>query len=94
MTDIKTIGLARLALKQQVEFFGGDQVSLDSLWRAVGEPGRPRPPDLVGAGGPAALRIRRLSRQPRRRTELDRRRRRGCCGSGRMNRKTPGAPAT
>jgi hypothetical protein len=32
---IKTIGWARLALKQQVEFFGGDQISLDSLWRAA-----------------------------------------------------------
>jgi hypothetical protein len=31
-------GLARLALKQQVEFLGGGQVSLDSLWRAWGSP--------------------------------------------------------
>ncbi len=35
---IKTIGWARLALKQQVEIFGGDQVSLDSLWRAAERP--------------------------------------------------------
>ncbi len=35
---IKTIGWARLALRQQVEIFGGDQVSLDSLWRAVASP--------------------------------------------------------
>ena len=35
---IKTIGWARLALKQQVEIFGGDQVSLDSLWRAAESP--------------------------------------------------------
>jgi len=35
---IETIGWARLALRQQVEIFGGDQVSLESLWRAVGSP--------------------------------------------------------
>ena len=34
----ETIGLARLAARQQVEIFGGDQVSLSSLWRAVGSP--------------------------------------------------------
>ncbi len=34
----ETIGLARLALRQQVEIFGGEQVSLNSLWRAVGSP--------------------------------------------------------
>jgi hypothetical protein len=34
----KTISWARLALEQQVEIFGGDQVSLDSLWRAVESP--------------------------------------------------------
>ena len=33
-----TINLARLALRQQVEFLGGGQVSLDSLWRAWGSP--------------------------------------------------------
>jgi len=27
-----------LALRQQVEIFGGDQVSLDSLWRAAASP--------------------------------------------------------
>lgn len=32
----RTTGWARLALRQQVEIFGGDQVSLDSLWRAAG----------------------------------------------------------
>ena len=36
--SIKHVGWARLALRQQVEFFGGDQVSLDSLWRSVGSP--------------------------------------------------------
>jgi hypothetical protein len=36
--SIKHIGWARLALRQQVEFFGGDQVSLDSLWRSVASP--------------------------------------------------------
>src|SRR6516162_9965350 len=36
--DIRTTGLARLTLRQQVEFFGGGQVSLDSLWRAWGSP--------------------------------------------------------
>jgi hypothetical protein len=35
---IETLGLARLAVRQQVEIFGGDQVSLNSLWRAVGSP--------------------------------------------------------
>jgi hypothetical protein len=35
---IETIGLARLAVRQQVEIFGGDRVSLNSLWRAVGSP--------------------------------------------------------
>jgi len=35
---IEKVGWARLALRQQVEFFGGDQVSLDSLWRAVASP--------------------------------------------------------
>jgi hypothetical protein len=35
---LHTIAWARLALKQQVEIFGGAQVSLDSLWRAVGSP--------------------------------------------------------
>ena len=34
----ETIGLARLAVRQQVEIFGDDQVSLSSLWRAVGSP--------------------------------------------------------
>ena len=36
--SVRTIDWARLALKQQVEFFGGDQVSLDSLWRSWGSP--------------------------------------------------------
>jgi hypothetical protein len=31
-------GWARTALKQQLEIFGENQVSLDSLWRAVGSP--------------------------------------------------------
>ena len=31
-------GWARTALKQQLEIFGEDQVSLDSLWRAVASP--------------------------------------------------------
>ncbi len=35
---IERIGWARLALRQQVEIFGGHQVSLDSLWRAVASP--------------------------------------------------------
>jgi hypothetical protein len=34
----ETIGLARLAVRQQVEIFGAQQVSLNSLWRAVGSP--------------------------------------------------------
>ena len=36
--NVGTIDRARLALKQQVEFFGSDQVSLDSLWRSRGSP--------------------------------------------------------
>lgn len=32
------IGLARLAVRQQVEIFGGEMVSLSSLWRLVGNP--------------------------------------------------------
>jgi hypothetical protein len=35
---IERIGWARLALRQQVEIFGGYQVSLDSLWRSVASP--------------------------------------------------------
>lgn len=35
---INTAGSAGLALKRQVEIFGGAQVSLDSLWRAVASP--------------------------------------------------------
>lgn len=34
----KADGWARTALKQQVEIFGEDQVSLDSLWRSVASP--------------------------------------------------------
>ncbi len=36
--SLKTRDWARSALKQQVEFFGGDRVSLDSLWRSAGSP--------------------------------------------------------
>src|SRR4051794_25454138 len=36
--SLKAKDWARSALKQQVEFFGGDQVSLDSLWRTWGSP--------------------------------------------------------
>jgi hypothetical protein len=36
--SIRITGLARLALKQQVEIFGGGLVSLDSLWRAYASP--------------------------------------------------------
>jgi len=34
----KTSGWARTALRQQLEIFGEDQVSLDSLWRAAARP--------------------------------------------------------
>ena len=34
----KVDGWARKALRQQIEIFGEDQVSLDSLWRAVASP--------------------------------------------------------
>ncbi len=34
----KVDGWAKKALKQQIEIFGEDQVSLDSLWRAVASP--------------------------------------------------------
>jgi hypothetical protein len=33
-----TSGLALTALRQQLEIFGDDQVSLDSLWRAAASP--------------------------------------------------------
>lgn len=36
--NVRPIDWARQALEQQVEFFGGDQVSLDSLWRSWGSP--------------------------------------------------------
>jgi hypothetical protein len=36
--NTKFAELARLAHRQQVEFLGGGQVSLDSLWRAWGSP--------------------------------------------------------
>lgn len=36
--NTNTIGWARRALRQQVEIFGAEQVSLDSLWRAVACP--------------------------------------------------------
>ena len=39
----ETIGLARLAVRQQVEIFGAEQVSLNSLWRAVGSPAGQEP---------------------------------------------------
>jgi hypothetical protein len=34
----RSTGWARRAMAQQVEIFGSDQISLDSLWRAVGCP--------------------------------------------------------
>ena len=34
----KTSGWAKTALRQQIEIFGEDQVSLDSLWRSVDSP--------------------------------------------------------
>jgi hypothetical protein len=36
--SMRISNFARLALSQQVEFLGGGQVSLDSLWRAWGSP--------------------------------------------------------
>jgi hypothetical protein len=36
--SVKTNALARLALRQQIEFFGGGPLSLDSLWRVWGSP--------------------------------------------------------
>jgi hypothetical protein len=36
--SVKTMKWATRALRQQLEIFGGEQVSLDSLWRAVGSP--------------------------------------------------------
>jgi hypothetical protein len=48
----ETIGLARLAVRQQVEIFGGDQVSLNSLWRAVGSPEGKDPERWVEVAAP------------------------------------------
>jgi hypothetical protein len=39
----ETIGLAQLAVRQQVEIFGSEQVSLNSLWRAVDSPAGQEP---------------------------------------------------
>jgi hypothetical protein len=49
---VRTIDWARLALKQQVEFFGGDQVSLDSLWRSWGSPADHDPRAWSGLAAP------------------------------------------
>jgi hypothetical protein len=48
----ETFGLARLAVRQQVEIFGGDQVSLSSLWRAVGSPGGREPEQWAELAAP------------------------------------------
>jgi hypothetical protein len=48
----ETMGLARLAVRQQVEIFGGDQVSLNSLWRAVGSPAGHDPERWAEVAGP------------------------------------------
>jgi hypothetical protein len=48
----ETIGLAQLAVRQQVEIFGGDQVSLNSLWRAVGSPAGHDPARWAEVAGP------------------------------------------
>jgi hypothetical protein len=50
--NVRTIDWARLALKQQVEFFGGDQVSLDSLWRSWGSPAGHDPRIWSGLAAP------------------------------------------
>ena len=63
----ETIGLARLAARQQVEIFGGDQVSLSSLWRAVGSPERNRPRTLGRSRRAPAFRFLCLSRPARER---------------------------
>jgi hypothetical protein len=49
---IETLGVARLAVRQQVEIFGGDQVSLNSLWRAVGSPAGHDPDCWAEAAAP------------------------------------------
>jgi hypothetical protein len=49
---VEKIGWARLALKQQVEIFGGDQVSLDSLWRSVASPAGHDPRRWVDLAAP------------------------------------------
>jgi len=41
-----------LAVRQQVEIFGGDQVSLSSLWRAVGSPEGKDPERWVEVAAP------------------------------------------
>ena len=61
----ETIGLARLAVRQQVEIFGGDQVSLNSLWRAVGSPAGQDPERWAEVAAPLAFRFLGLSRPAR-----------------------------
>jgi hypothetical protein len=48
----KANGWARTALKQQVEIFGEEQVSLDSLWRAVASPPGHDPRHWSGLAAP------------------------------------------
>lgn len=48
----EVIGLAQMAVRQQVEIFGGDQVSLNSLWRAVGNPDGQDPARWAEVAGP------------------------------------------
>ena len=48
----EVIGLAQMAVRQQVEIFGGDQVSLNSLWRAVGSPDGQDPARWAEVAGP------------------------------------------
>jgi hypothetical protein len=84
--------LARLALRQQVEFLGDGQVSLDSLWRAWGSPHGHDPRSWSELAAPLlsgfAAYLANLGGQgPGPDGAL-------CSGSGGRSRRTRGAPAT
>ena len=66
----ETIGLARLAVRQQVEIFGDDQISLNSLWRAVGSPAGHEPERRAELAAPPAHRFFRLPRPTRERRSI------------------------
>ena len=88
-----TLGWAKLALRQQVEIFGGDHVSLDSLWRRSAI----RPDTTLAAGLswlPRCSPASRLISIGLTATSIRPPIRRGSYGYGKTSRKTPGTSAT